>query len=167
MMESRSIKMKIRSSRYDVEESLFSILASEGEEDELSLGEQEISSEEEIIEISTEGAMNITEKRIELEYMETELSGMEGSRTLIAFETDKCGLVTMTREGAVSTSLVFENGKRHHCVYQTPYMPFEICVRTIKVENEILKSGTLRLDYIIEIRGARAERTKFELKIVE
>ena len=75
-MESRNIKMKIRSSRYDVEESLFSVLAAEEEETEYSIGEQDIPCEEETIEISTEGVMNITDNRIELEYMESELTGM-------------------------------------------------------------------------------------------
>jgi hypothetical protein len=45
-------------------------------------------------------------------------------------------------------------------------MPFEICVRTLKVENDILNNGTLKLDYIIEIRGNKAERTKFEMTLM-
>ena len=76
-------------------------------------------------------------------------------------------MVSMIREGVVSTALVFEGGKRHHCVYNTPYMPFEVCVNTLSVENKLEKDGTLFLDYLVEIRGAKAERTKFEMKIIE
>ena len=72
----------------------------------------------------------------------------------------------MIREGVVSTALVFETGKRHHCVYQTPFMPFEVCVYTKKVENHIVDGGYLELDYMIEIRGARAERTQFRMELL-
>ena len=82
-------------------------------------------------------------------------------------DKDNAGLVSMLRDGTVSTALTFERGKRHHCIYNTPIMPFEICVRTLKVENNILDNGKLALDYIIEIRGAKAERTKFELEVIK
>lgn len=165
-----NIKMKIRSLRYEVDESLFARLAYEAELDSETCEDGDDSTleynEEEAIELSTEGVMNIDGGRVELLYEESEITGMEGSRTSVIFELDSPGLISMIRNGTVSTALVFEKGKRHHCVYNTPIMPFEICVRTIKVENDIIKSGRLRLDYVIEIRGAKAERTKFELDII-
>ena len=168
-METQNIKMKIRSERYDVEGSVFANFLNDEGEDELEYGAADVEMElqDEIIELCTEGFMNTDGKRVELVYEESEITGMEGSRTSVSFENDTPGFVTMLREGSVSTALLFEKGKRHHCVYNTPIMPFEICVRTIKVENNILSNGTLKLDYIIEIRGAKAERTKFELQIVE
>ena len=164
-METKKIKMKIKSTRYDVEESLFSKIIAQAdldydEEDDVDF------SDEEAIELSTEGVMNTDGKKVELVYEETEITGMKGSKTSVYFETDNVGFVCMMRSGAVSTSLLFEKGKRHHCVYNTPIMPFEICVRTLKVENNMLTEGTLKLDYIIEIRGNKAERTKFEMSVV-
>ena len=163
----KNIKMKIRSLRYEVEESLFARLAYEAELDcdDGDDGAPEYN-EEEAIELSTEGVMSIDGGRVELTYEESEITGMEGSRTSVIFDLDSPGLVSMIRNGTVSTALVFERGKRHHCVYNTPIMPFEICVRTVKVENDILEQGRLRLDYVIEIRGAKAECTKFELDIL-
>lgn len=168
-MDMRDIKMKIRSVRYDVEESLFSKLFGEADGDGGDLAEQELLNfdEEEAIEINTEGKLKVDDERVEVLYDESEITGMEGSYTSVYFEKSNAGLVCMHRTGSVSTSLVFERGKRHHCVYNTPIMPFEICVRTIKVENEILSEGRLTLDYVIEIRGAKAERTKFELSIID
>ena len=165
----KKIKMKIRSLRYEVEESIFSKIADEslGELFDELFDESKIEPGEEAIELSTEGFMRIEDGRVLLGYDETELTGMEGSSTSIFFDEKEQGLVSMHRDGAVSTALVFERGKRHHCVYNTPIMPFEICVKTIKVENKILTEGTLVLDYIIEIRGAKAERTKFEISVFE
>jgi uncharacterized beta-barrel protein YwiB (DUF1934 family) len=76
-------------------------------------------------------------------------------------------LVTMMRHGTVNTILVFEKGKRHICTYQTEYMPFEICVNTKEVINTLLENGRIDLDYIVEIRGAQAERTQFTIEIFE
>jgi len=169
-MENYPIKMKIKSQRYDVEGSLFSKLLAENEDGDIDLDLSEFDPSEcdsEAIELSTEGVLTLDERRVELSYEESQLTGMEGSRTSVSFEPQQEGLVTMTRDGSVSTTLVFEQGRRHHCVYNTPIMPFEVCVRTLKVENNILREGTLKLDYIIEIRGAQAERTKFELLVVD
>ena len=164
----KNIKMKIRSTRYEMKEFLFAELASElaGSIDipEDVLGEM---TEGERIEIATDGTLSLENGRVELSYDETELTGMEGSKTALSFSADTPELITMVREGTVSTALVFEPNKRHHCVYKTPYMPFELCVRTLKVENKLKSENRLYIDYIIEIRGAKAERTKFELTFFE
>jgi hypothetical protein len=41
-------------------------------------------------------------------------------------------------------------------------------VHTLKVENRLLEESAryLDLDYIIEIRGAQAERTKFRMELL-
>jgi uncharacterized beta-barrel protein YwiB (DUF1934 family) len=57
----------------------------------------------------------------------------------------------MSKEGAISTVLSFEEGKTHICSYDTPFMPFKIYVTTQKLENRILESGRLKLDYILNI----------------
>ena len=160
--------MKIKSTRYEMKEFLFSELCADlAEEVDLPEGILGEVAEGEKIEISTDGTLKEVDGRIELAYDETELTGMEGSRTAISFSPDAPELITMVREGTVSTALVFEPNKRHHCVYKTPYMPFEVCVRTLKVENKLDSENRLYIDYIIEIRGAKAERTKFELTYFE
>ena len=112
------------------------------------------------------GILTEEDGRIEFSYEESEITGMEGSTTAISFSKDNPSLVSMVREGSVSTALVFEQGKRHRCAYNTPYMPFEISVHTRRVSNTLLENGVLELDYIIEIRGAKAERTKFRMELL-
>ena len=46
-------------------------------------------------------------------------------------------------------------------------MTFEVCVHTIDIKNDIESKGNISIDYMVEIRGARAERTKFSMKIME
>ena len=156
------VRIRIRSVRYEVEESLFSKGGDEA------FSEEELRVEPETIELSSVGRLTQEDGRVEIAYDETEVTGMDGSTTAISFLSAQSGVVSMIREGAVSTVLVFEAGKRHHCIYNTPFMPFEVCVHTLKVENRLLEESAryLDLDYIIEIRGAQADRTKFRMELL-
>ena len=157
---SEDIRIKIHSVRFEVEASLFSD-ETDGEEIV-----DERGAEPETVEINTVGKLRDDGERIEVSYEETEVTGMEGSTTSVTFAKGQEGIISMIREGAVSTVLVFEEGKRHHCVYNTPFMPFQVCVHTLKVENRLLDEKYIALDYIVEIRGAKAERTRFRIDIL-
>ncbi len=167
MHTEKEIRIRLKSVRYEVEASLFSSAIDAIEAEEYPFVENHRDGEPEIIEINSIGRQSDSEGRIQISYDETEVTGMDGSTTAVSFMREQPKVVSMIREGAVSTALVFEVGKRHHCVYHTPFMPFEVCVHTLKVENRLLEEGYLDLDYVIEIRGAQAERTKFRMEILK
>ena len=98
-----------------------------------------------------------------ISYDETAVSGMEGSRATISYQKSEPGLISMLRTGSVKTALTFEQGRRHECVYQTPFAPFEVCVQTNSVKNALETMGTLDLDYIVELKGAEGEHTKMRI----
>ena len=118
------------------------------------------------MEMITEGLVRVRGGRVEIVYDEGELSGMEGSQTVISYAKGEPQTVSMIRTGAVSTALVFERGVRHLCTYETPYMPFQIGVLALSVENRLESEGVIVLDYLIEIRGAQAERCKMTMKVL-
>lgn len=163
MSLSEEIRIKIKSELYEVEASMFS------DDEDIDFFEARTSEEPEadILEINSVGIMSDDGERIFISYNETEATGMDGSTTSISFLKSTPEIVTMTRDGAVSATLVFEDGKRHHCIYKTPFMPFEVCVKTKDVVNNIISKGELELDYIVEIRGAKAERTKFKMQLLK
>ena len=165
-MIKKSIRIKLTSLREASNDSFFNEILGGEPMDEL---EDEIPEEEPAgpIEMFSEGELYITDERVIIAYDESELTGMEGSHTQVRFERNMPELVTMMRHGTVNTILVFEKGKRHICTYQTEYMPFEICVNTKEVINTLLENGRIDLDYIVEIRGAQAERTQFTIEIFE
>ena len=128
------------------------------------------------IELFTEGVLTITPDEgfaetpsatVAIRYDETELTGMEGARSTITYRTADRGLVTMLRTGMVSTAMTFKAHHRAICTYDTPYMPFSIGIHALTVDNRLDTEGVLKLDYIIEIRGARAERCEMVMKISE
>ena len=118
------------------------------------------------MEMYSDARLRLTDDMFSLSYEETALTGMEGTSSQLSFIRSQPHLLTMLRSGSVSTALVFEPGKRHFCTYKTPYMPFEVCVHTVKVDNRLLDAeGTLDLDYVVEIRGAQAERCRLHLEL--
>ena len=161
MAFSEEIKIKILSELYEVEASAFTDI----DEDEV-FDEEKIHEQSDMLEMNTFGTLRDDGDTVSISYTESEASGMEGSDTIISFRKSSPEMVTMTRDGAVSATLVFEDGKRHHCLYKTPFMPFEVGVYTKNVINSLLEDGTLNLDYIVEIRGAKAERTRFKMQII-
>lgn len=105
--------------------------------------------------------------RLEIEYEESEITGMEGARTKIVTDKQSPELVSILREGSVSTALVFEEGKRHHCVYETPYFPIELCVNTLSLENKLTyEGGSFSAEYLIEMNGMLAEKTHITVTLL-
>lgn len=167
-MIKKSIRIKLTSVREASNDHFFDQLLDDEidmfDENELQIEDDEPDGP---IEMFSEGELYVTDARVIIAYDESELTGMEGSHTQVRFEMADPGLVTMMRSGSVNTILVFEEGKRHICSYQTQYMPFEICVFTKSVNNTLLENGKIELDYIVEIRGAQAERTQFTIEVFE
>ena len=112
-----------------------------------------------------EGRLVTNPSRVELVYEEGELTGMEGSVTSVGFDRNTPGLISMIRTGSVATALVFEQGKRHFSLYDTPFSSFQVCVHTLRVENALLSEGKLYLDYLIEIHGAQAEHCRMTVSV--
>ena len=149
--------IQLCSVHHNAEEELDSIVI-EGDES----GEDE---SENRIDVVTEGLIRRRDGRIELEYFETELTGMAGACTCISFEEQHPEIVTMIRTGSVATALVVEEGKRHVCAYNTEEAAFEICVNTSRVDNRMTeRGGEILLDYCIEFRGASTEHTFIQIK---
>ena len=171
MLTKKDVMITIETVRYGLTVPLFN---PDGEADETDIDEEmleeaeaaaaELDEEDEdapqSAEMMMEGRLVTTSLRAELVYHESELTGMEGSVTKIGFDLDTPELVSMLRGGAVNTAMIFEAGRRHICVYNTPFSSFEVCIHTLEVRNHILTSGELYLDYLIEIHGARTERCK-------
>ena len=157
----KKVRIKICSDKFDNSDMFFS--DSNKFEDESASNEARC----EHMDFVTEGTLSSDGGRISLKYNDSELFDGETTGVTLTFDEATPGLVTMLRSGSVSTALVFEAGQRHISVYKTPYMPFELCIRTRKIANRLLFDGTLELDYFIEVHGVRTERTKMKIVVIE
>ncbi len=122
------------------------------------------------IEIITEGEMTVMSARdgdtVAISYAETELTGMEGAVSTVTYRCDEPELLTMLRTGTVKTALTFRAHHRTICTYDTPYMPFQIGIHALTVDNKLDTEGVLLLDYLIEIKGGVAERCSMRMTVM-
>lgn len=104
------------------------------------------------IELCTEAKIETNEDgQIEISYKENEDDPQLSTLSKIIFHPDHKELLAMSKQGAISTVLSFEEGKMHVCSYDTPFMPFKVYVNTNKLDNRLLKDGKLKLDYILNL----------------
>jgi len=95
-------------------------------------------------ELMTQGKLLPRENGFELEYEETEITGMEGTTTRFVQVGDE---VTLSRFGAFNSQLVFQEGKPHSSLYQTPFGTLDVDIHTAYLRSTVGEMGG-----VIEIR---------------
>ncbi|MDY4484072.1 MAG: DUF1934 domain-containing protein [Butyricicoccus porcorum] len=96
-------------------------------------------------------------------YEESELTGMEGTRTTLKLEDQQ---VTMTRTGTHPTQMLFAKNKRHVGLYQTDVGSMVISTHTSHLVNTIGENGgSLAIDYTVEIDSTLAGTHRFEMAV--
>jgi uncharacterized beta-barrel protein YwiB (DUF1934 family) len=117
------------------------------------------------IETSLKGDAIISDTSYYLTYKEAEEFGMEGVKTELKFNLDTPKEITLARSGEMNSVMYFEEGKRNICVYNTGIIPFEICIYTRSIDNRLITDGFLEITYIIEIKGACAQKTVLRMEV--
>ena len=118
-----------------------------------------------IIELVTEGRLVRDGSSYTLSYQESELTGLEGTLTTIQVDG---GQVTLLRVGEFNSQLVFQEGRRHLSVYNTPYGAMSVGVHTRHLLAELNdQGGDFEVDYEIEVDHAMAGRNIFRINVKE
>ena len=120
--------------------------------------------EEDVIEFTTEGHMEVLGDLRVIKYRESEFSGMPGSHTTLNLSGNK---MTMTREGMASSVMVFEKGKRYGNDYTTPYGIFKVELLTKEFENDLneIGKGIIYVNYDMSISGMTESNNKLEIEV--
>ena len=120
-----------------------------------------------VIELVTKGRLIRDEGGYTLTYQESELTGLEGTLTTIQVEAEG-ELVTLMRVGEVNAQMVFQEGRRHLSMYNTPYGAMAIGVNTRHLLADLNdQGGDIEIDYAIEVDHAIAGRNIFQIKVRE
>ena len=118
-----------------------------------------------IIELVTEGRLVRDGSSYTLSYQESELTGLEGTLTTIQVDG---GQVTLMRVGEFNSQLVFQEGRRHLSMYNTPYGAMSIGVNTRHLMASLTdQGGDIEVDYTIEVDHALAGRNVFRINVKE
>lgn len=121
--------------------------------------------EDTTIELMTEGYYGYQQDFIKLTYMETELTGLEGTYT--TFEVRPSGVI-MTREGVLTSQMVFEEGKKYSSLYETPFGTSMMGVDTRKICNSLGEhGGSLQIHYIVDFNHTLIGKNAFYITVKE
>ena len=72
------------------------------------------------------------------------------------------------REGGVNSQMVFQEGRRHMSMYNTPYGAIEIGISTRHLMADLhAQGGNIEIDYAIEVDHALAGRNIFQINVKE
>jgi len=119
--------------------------------------------EPEVIELVTEGTMELKQGGWDISYEESALTGLEGVTTTFRVEP---GRVTLTRKGALNSQLVFQEGVPHDSLYQLPFGALMLTVKATSVFYDIVPDGgVIDLSYQINIENTEAGIIDYHLDI--
>jgi len=97
------------------------------------------------------------------EYDETEISGMEGTRTTLRFTTEK---FTLLRVGTTNAEMNFEKNNNALTIYNTPYGVIEMKIETLDLKINVDEfGGDIFVKYNLIIGGEKPQNTILKVNI--
>ncbi|MCI5753584.1 MAG: DUF1934 domain-containing protein [Clostridiales bacterium] len=117
------------------------------------------------IEFVTCGKYSYEKNFIRISYMESELTGLEGTQTTITITPEG---VFLTREGTMTTCMNFIEGQRDSFLYDTPFGSATMTIDTNRIRTVFSpRGGVMEIDYVIDIDHSLVNRNKFRLNVRE
>jgi uncharacterized beta-barrel protein YwiB (DUF1934 family) len=100
-----------------------------------------------------------------LSYEETEVTGMEGTRTSLFVMPDQ---VVVDREGTVTSRMVFKEGLKSAFQYATPFGNATMGIDTRRISQSMgVDGGSVEIDYVVDMEHAVASRNRFQITVEE
>ena len=114
-------------------------------------------------ELVTQGTYWHDGKTAKLTYLESELTGMDGTKTTVEIDKSR---VSLTREGTVNASMVFELGRKHLFLYDTPFGAFTMGVSTNSIKSKLTeKGGDLEIKCVVSMENSIVSRNTFKINV--
>ena len=111
--------------------------------------------EENETELRTEGVYENDGKTWSVSYEESEITGTEG----------RC--VSIVRRGSANSNLMIETGKKHYCLYGTPFGDMTLGIYTNKIEDNLSpQGGRLYLRYTLDVNASFLSDNEIYLEVV-
>ncbi len=123
------------------------------------------SGNEDRIEFSTDGLYTFDDGVGCLTYMETEVTGMEGTRTSVMVRPNE---VVVDRDGMITSRMVFKEGLKNSLLMNTPYGNATLNIDTRHINHSFNEEGgSMEIDYVIDVENAVASKNKFRLQVTK
>jgi len=116
-------------------------------------------------ELITQGTYDYAADGARFAYMESPLTGLDGTRTQFHLRPDE---VVMSRRGAVNAQLVFHQGENNRFLYHTPYGALTMGVNTHRLEWRMDEhGGEMEIEYDLDVETSHISRNKFKINVRE
>ena len=98
-------------------------------------------------------------------YLETDVTGMEGTRTSVIVKPD---YVVVDRNGYITSRMIFKEGEKNTFPYDTPFGTANLGIKTRHIKQRFDEGGgELEVDYVVDMEHALVARNKIQLTIRE
>lgn len=128
------------------------------------VGKQTVDGEQDKIEVITEGDMTITDGKTVIVYPEyTQDTPAQRTDTTVTLEN---GVLSIDRQGEMSSHLILEQGVRHECLYQTPMGQMFIGIFTDSIKNDLDENGgTINAAYQLDFNRTVVSYNEFHISV--
>ncbi len=114
-------------------------------------------------ELMTEGTMTLLPDGMLLRYDESALTGMEGTTTTFELRGPR---VLLTRSGKVNSQMVFEEGRQHTSLYETPFGELSVDIQTSLLRHNLTaRGGLLEIKYSIAVEHTATGKNTFKIRV--
>ena len=121
--------------------------------------------DEDTLDFVTDGLYSFDGEVACLTYLESEVTGMEGTRTSVMVMSDK---VVVDRDGTITSRMVFQEGMKNAFLYDTPVGSATMHMNTRRILFRFNESGgELEIDYVLDLEHTFVTRNLFQIEVRE
>ena len=121
--------------------------------------------DEDRIEFTTDGHYYYEEGAGCLSYLETEVTGLEGTRTSLIIMPEQ---IVVDRDGLITSRMIFKEGEKSSFLYSTPFGDATVGVDTRKVRQSMDENGgSAEIDYVLDLEHAVVSWNRFLITVKE
>ena len=121
--------------------------------------------DEDAIDFTTDGLYTFDGETACLTYLESEVTGLEGTRTSVMVLPDK---VVVDRDGGVMSRMIFREGEKNSFLYDTPVGSATLNMNTRGIRHRFDEhGGNMEIDYVLDMDHAFVSRNLFRMTVTE
>ena len=120
---------------------------------------------EESAELITRGKYQYGKNGIRFSYMESELTGLDGTKTVFHIKPDE---VVLSRKGTVNSQMVFRPGESSDFLYRTEFGYLQMGLDTKRLECSLDEhGGSMEIEYDLDFERSFFSRNTFRIDVKE
>lgn len=121
------------------------------------------SNEPDVLEFSTDGFYKFEDNIGCISYMESPVTGMEGTQTSVIVMPDK---IIVDRDGTVTSRMVFKEGEKDSFLYDTPFGKATMGILTRHLRHDFNEDGgDFEVEYDVNVEHKLFTKNRFTLNV--